>query len=97
MYDIVSRKLVGDYLILTCISDEDEDLLEKAFYDMVENDNDSNIPVKSIVKKLIQDGLNDQVKENSLFEIYYDYYPLIIAIYSSPKFDVTTPPPNTEC
>lgn len=97
MYDIVSRKVFNDKLILTCISDEDEDKLEKAFADQVENDNTSNIPIKSIIKRLIQDGVNIPNHRTFLYERIVGYNSFLAVFYLSPQSDVLTPPPNTFC
>jgi hypothetical protein len=99
MYDIVKKEIVNDEIILFCISDENEDKLEKAFISYIENHSNekSNAPVKTILKQLITEGIN-----NSITQIYSDerivkYISITSVLYKSPQSEVPTPPPLPIC
>ncbi|MFH0734611.1 MAG: hypothetical protein V1773_10275 [bacterium] len=67
MFDIIKSQKIKDTVYYLCISDKNEDVLEKAFLEHFNNDNSTkskNTPVKNIVKNLNFDGiiLNNNLK-----------------------------------
>jgi hypothetical protein len=99
MYDIVKRDEVNGDIILLCISDENEDKLEKAFINHIENNNNdkSTTPVKNILKQLIADGLVNILSESFSSERVVKYTSFFINNYQSPLSEITDPPPNLVC
>ncbi len=99
MYDIVKRYKVDDKIILLCISDENEDKLERTFINYIENSNNdkSTLPIKTILKLLIIDGLHNLASETLSTEKIVEYTTFPTIRYNSYNCEVPTPPPLTIC
>lgn len=99
MYDIVKRENNHNEIILYCISDENEDKLEKAFITYIENHSNekSNTPVKTILKQLITEGINNSIIQTYPDERIIKYISITSDLYKSPQTEVPTPPPLAIC
>jgi len=95
MYDIVFREKQGDSVILYCISDERENLLEQAFFTFLEND----LPTTPMhpLSKLLKEKLSEFYLP--LFSLVFDsalatvFFPIPEQSYpSQPLAQVFQPP-----
>ena len=93
MFDIVAVIQNEDNVILYCIPDHNEEILNKVFNDNVDQQSSAAKPVKNIIKLLVQDGLINI--KNFIIEIRSEFN---YKNNSSPKphkttIEVLLPPP----
>ncbi len=100
MFDIIKKRKINDTVYYLCISDKNEDILEKAFLEQFNNDNSTNsknTPIKSLLKDFEFDWMlpnsnltSINIQRTNLFIIYQ-----IVSIQND--FEVLTPPPQSNC
>ncbi len=97
LYDIIKKKQIGDTIYILCISDKNEDILEKAFLEhfFADKANSSkNQPLKILLSKLQFDGLI----ENGIILPYIQNgrknYPHVFSSLLKTVLDIPAPPPK---
>jgi hypothetical protein len=96
MYDIYKEEINDDTLVLYCLSDENENILDRAFSEFVNRNNIDfiNISLKSILKSVIKIALPPT-------ELIYKNFSFFNSITFNPSndlqnviIDVSVPPPK---
>lgn len=97
MYDIVKSKIINDTVYFLCISDKNEDKLEKAFLAHFFSDDSGKTnkkPIKSIIERLKYDATIDEkfevprIHNKSAKHFCLDAFPLETVM------DIPLPPPK---
>lgn len=96
MYDIYKEEIHHDTIILFCINDEKEDVIENAFAQFVNNKDDVNklLSISNIIKILIKVGIQPDLADYKQFLSYNDLYSLYLLSLSNIYLDITPPPPK---
>jgi hypothetical protein len=97
LFDIIKQKQVGDTIYFLCISDKNEDMLEKSFlehYFAEKGNNSKSQPLKNIVEKLHFDGYIDEMLKLPNIQDISKEYPHIFAYPLENVLDIPAPPPK---
>ena len=97
MYDIYKEEENGDTVFFYCVSDENEDVILKAFTDYASNFNDINL--NPIIKNIIKTFITNAIQSSLLVYKYYSsrlkisyYYQ---NLYDDIFLDIPSPPPKS--
>jgi len=97
LYDIVRRKQEDQYIILYCISDDEENALEAAFVSQLEGNSveGKGNPLKNLLSQLISFGFIEKGFDLVIYNIPGQYVNAPGEDHTSPLLDVVNPPPKT--
>jgi hypothetical protein len=96
MYDIYKEEKRNDTAILYCISDEKEDIIEKAFAEYLneKNEDKSVSAVANIIKILITLGIQPENAEYTYYRTHNDLLNLYAVSFGKICIDIPSPPPR---
>ena len=96
MYDIYKEECRNDTIILYCLSDEREDVIEKAFAEYInEKNNDKNISaVTNIIKILITLGIQPEFNDCNYLILQTELLSLYSSSITKIIIDIPSPPPK---
>ncbi|HPN38159.1 MAG TPA: hypothetical protein PL041_07120 [Melioribacteraceae bacterium] len=96
LYDIIKTKQIGDTVFILCISDKNEDVLEKSFLEhfFADKRNNKNMPLKNIVDKLHIDGYTEKNIDLPTIQNGSKKYPHVFASPLKTVLDIPVPPPK---
>ena len=97
LFDIIKKKQIGDTIYILCISDINEDMLEKSYLEHFfadKNSNSKNQPIKNIVSKLHFDGYLENRLKMPIIQNESKKYPHVFAFLIETVLDIPVPPPK---
>jgi hypothetical protein len=97
MYDIFMEVNKGNYTYYHCFHDSFEDILQNSFAEYLseQQDDDSNLAVKSIIKILITQALTPRVFRYTNYDLPSQISLKHISNLNCPIQDIPSPPPKT--
>ncbi len=98
LYDIIKLEEKSDTIYILCISDRNENLLEKAFLEHFFIDKQTNSktrPIKNILDKLtLENYIFEEIKKIPEFQDESKIYPHVFAFPIENVLDIPVPPPK---
>ncbi|MCX6164841.1 MAG: hypothetical protein NTU73_08300 [Ignavibacteriae bacterium] len=97
LYDIYKEVSKEDSVYYYCLNDNDENILEKAFAEYVENntqEKNKNTPINSILDNIIKSANVPSVFNNFNFQTSVNFITQNINFFSQYSVDIPTPPPK---